>query len=177
MKGEAGPPPVEEAEVARPRDSRTSALGPDVRVALRRDLGRAAIWTRPRAEGRNLLVATTTFSRGRARSPPGTGRPATVQTRHDQGRRCRHIVALRQLSCGSRRCCARISCSGRSASGGCLLGPGRDIERAPRTGSLGSRQARRQSPAGTSLVWTPWGDLLRIARIWGAGCPDFIPIA
>src|ERR1019366_3587707 len=45
--------------------------GPDVRVALRRDLGRAAIWTRPRAEGRNLLVATTTSSRGRARSPPG----------------------------------------------------------------------------------------------------------
>ena len=29
-----------------------------MRVALRRDLARPAIWTRPRAEDRNLLVAT-----------------------------------------------------------------------------------------------------------------------
>jgi hypothetical protein len=149
------------------RDPRLPHVGPapDVRVALRRDPGSAAIWMRSRAEGQ---------TRWWPRQPPaeaGLGaRPDWPTGYGPNSPRSRQapsgVVAYAGCSCGSRRSCARISCSGRSESGGYLFGPGRDTERTPGARQLRSRQAVGQSPpAGISLVWTPWGTCSGIARI------------
>jgi hypothetical protein len=75
--------------------------------------------------------------------------------------------ARRRLRRPSRSCrwCLRTSSFRESTSGDRLLTAGQDTARPPRTGSSRSHQAARQPPARTSSVWTPSGDLPRIARI------------
>ena len=149
---------------SRPRDCRTSALdrmcGSLCGAILGGQRSGCVLERRARPAGGHDNLQQRPGSEPSRDWPAGYGPNSPRSRQAPSG-----VVAYGGSSCGSRRSCARISCPGRSESGGCRFGPGRDTERTPGAGSLGSRQAAGSRQQASAWSGRPGGTCSGIARI------------